>query len=155
MGRANGGERFGALGAKVDLLGTLIAEQRAETRGWRDAVRSELVVLRAEVIARMDKHEVEDNAHHDESVRRTERLEGQTLDGAKMVLARVEALERDLAGRPVLSDRVIALERTREAGQAVDAYKKWLVGTLVLAAISIFMNAFARLEPLIRAWAGR
>lgn len=93
-GRPNGGERFGALSARVDVLIESLKEQRAETHARFSEVRYDIGELRTAI-----------NNH----------------------VATLQA-------------RVEAVEKSEVAQTAVDKYKRWLIGTCIVAVGSMLFN---------------
>jgi len=108
---------------QLSALEKTVGEGRDETRRWREELKQEGLTMFNGFLTRMDKHEVEDEAHHQESLRRIDRLENQTLEAGKDALRRVENLEKATA-----------------SAQAVDTYKRWLIGLALTLAGSLGYN---------------
>jgi hypothetical protein len=118
---------------RVQLVGLeqKVDEGLAETRRWREDIkegaasaRAELMAVRSELDLAISKHAVEDDGHHAESIRRVERVENQGLEHGKMVVGRLEALERSAV-----------------AADAVDKYKRMLLGAVSVAGVSVLLHA--------------
>lgn len=105
--RKNGGERFGALSARVGTLIETVRVQRAEMHDWRLELRGDIASLRVEMQAGIAQ------------------------------AARASA---------ALAERVEAVEKSDVAKDAVEKYKRWLIGTIALAGGSLVLNVagFAR-----------
>jgi hypothetical protein len=131
LGHSNGGEKLGAVSAQVALLVEGVREQRAEMRVWRGEVQQEFMALRLEIAGRIDKHEIIDDTHHAESLQRIERLDRENLDGAKIIIKRVEDLEK-----------------AKVAVDAVDKYKTWLVSGVVLGGAAAAFNALRLIDQV-------
>lgn len=101
-----------------------VCEARDETRHWRDEMKQETRVYRTDMTAVMSKHEETDNMHHATVLSRVDRMETQMLEGGKLVIGRIEGLERQSAAR-----------------MAVTEDRKWLLGTVIIAAASLLLNA--------------
>ena len=76
-------------------------------------------------------------------VDRVTRVENQTLEGGKMVVMRLEALERTAAKTEEtrnLDARLEALEKKDVGSMAIDNYKRWLIGLAVGFVSSMLLN---------------
>jgi len=159
------------VGVQLAALEKTVSDGRDEVRRWREELKADHEKAKVDFLARMDKHDEEDARHHNQALGRIDRLETQTLEGGKLVIARLEALERNAvmvdtakqiedrlaaleknavmaSDAKALEIRLALLEKGKVAAEAVEAYKKWLVGTVVLTAISLMLNA-ARWLPNI------
>jgi hypothetical protein len=118
--------KIAVVSAQLDGLTSKLTDFIIDTRTWRDALRTDVS-------------------------ERITRVESQALDGGKMVVARLEALEKGAVQQDTAKQidlRLDALEKNKVAVDAVDAYKKWLIGSVVLAILSLVINA-ARFIPHI------
>lgn len=74
---------------------------------------------------------------------RVTRVESQALEGGKMLVERVEKLERTavlVADQKSLDERVVLLEKNIVAASAVASYKRWLISTALVAVTSLLLN---------------
>jgi hypothetical protein len=122
--RGNGGERFGALSAQVEQLIVSVRDMRVE-------VKADIASLRTEMVQRTERHEELDSAYRTEVNTRVERLESQALEAGKVLLARVDDVEKKVA-----------------ASAAVDEYKKWIVGMGLGVGVSVVLSIINFLKPL-------
>jgi hypothetical protein len=96
---------------QLDGLVSKVTDFILDTRQWREELKSD-------------------------TSKRIQRLEDQSLEASKMVIARVEALERDAvksSEAKTLDDRVTTLETNKVAQEAIERYKKWLIATTITA----------------------
>jgi len=119
--------KIAVVSAQLDGLTAKLTDFITDTRTWRDALRTDVS-------------------------ERITRVESQALEGGKMMIARLESLEKSAVQQDTAKQidlRLDALERNKVAVDAVDAYKKWLVGSVVLAVLSLLVNA-SRFLPSIQ-----
>jgi 23S rRNA G2069 N7-methylase RlmK/C1962 C5-methylase RlmI len=126
------------LATKIEVVRTqlcalekTVIEGREETRRWREEIKADSGAWRGELVGRLDKHELVDDRYHAELRNRVERIESQALEAGQAWLKRLEDLEK-----------------TGAAQLAVDTYKKWLVGTVVLAGLSLVFNAINMMRAI-------
>jgi hypothetical protein len=110
---------------RVQMVGLekTVSDSIGETRRWREEVKVDAVAARLDIVARLDKHEVEDQEKHHAIDDAISRLENETLEAGKMVVTRIEALEKSAV-----------------AQAAVDAYRRWLIGAILVGGGSLALN---------------
>jgi len=118
---------------RVQLSGLekTVNESRDETRRWRDEMKSDALTLATSFLTRMDKHDTMDENTHSIFRASVARLENQSLEAGKMMIGRIETLEK-----------------TEAAVSAVSSYQRWLLTSIVIAGAALLLNAIRLFSPI-------
>ncbi len=118
---------------RVQMIGVekTVNDSVVETRRWRDEIRLEAGGAALTAGQRMDKHEAQDDARHGAIEKAIEHLDIRLGASELRALPRIEALERGAV-----------------ASAAVDLYRRWLIGLVIMLAGSLGFNALRAFKVL-------
>jgi histidinol dehydrogenase len=131
-------ERHTALDVKIEVLKVevqgvkeAVSASIAETRRWRDEMKSDGGAMAMSFSSRFEKHEAQDEHKHAYVDAALMRLENETLAAGKMAIERIESLEK-----------------SQVAQVAIESYRKWLVATVVIGGGSVALNLLSALQVI-------
>ena len=122
------------LRVQMGVVEKSVSEGREETRRWREEMMASAIVSQNVFDARFAKHELADDHRHAVEDTALARLENQILEAGKMVVTRLETLEKGAV-----------------AVAAVESYRRRMIAMMLALAASLIAHVPSVLRWLMAA----